>query len=81
MALERLVFPIPPAPKIAILGASRLKAWMIKDISDSRPWNIFGSGGSNAKEFVLDNMRLCLCDTGRVYTPVLGVGEHAFHLW
>jgi hypothetical protein len=34
---------------------------MIEDISDSRPWNIFGSGGSSVKELVLDNMRTSLC--------------------
>jgi hypothetical protein len=60
MALERLVFPIPPAPKMAILGASWLKDWSIANSSDSRPWNIFGSGGNNAKEFELDNIIVSL---------------------
>jgi hypothetical protein len=55
-ALARLVFPIPPAPKIAILGVSCVKALRIVFISDSRPWNIFGSDGNIDNELELEIM-------------------------
>jgi hypothetical protein len=45
-ALARDVYPMPPAPKIAILGIPVLKKWRMSKSSDSRPWKILGSDGS-----------------------------------
>jgi hypothetical protein len=56
IALARLVFPIPPAPKIAILGVPCLKCWRISEISDVRPWKIFGSDGSLEIELKLKDI-------------------------
>jgi hypothetical protein len=33
---------------------------MIADSSNSRPWNILGSGGNNDREFELDDLRMSL---------------------
>lgn len=46
IARARLVFPIPPAPKIATLAVPWPRIRSICDSSDSGPWNIFGSDGS-----------------------------------
>jgi hypothetical protein len=53
IALASVVFPIPPAPKIAILGVSWEKILRISEISVARPWNIFGSEGSMEIELEL----------------------------
>jgi hypothetical protein len=52
-ALARLVFPIPPPPRIAILGDSWLSTFMIFSTSDSRPWKILGFEGNIENEVEL----------------------------
>jgi hypothetical protein len=49
----RLVFPIPPGPKIAILGLFRCKRPTSPATSGSLPWKIFGSDGSIERELEL----------------------------
>jgi hypothetical protein len=49
-ARARLVFPIPPGPRITIRGDSLLRMSTISCNSGSRPWNICEGGGSNEME-------------------------------
>jgi hypothetical protein len=56
MTFARLVFPIPPIPKIAIRGVSWLKALSMSETSDSRPWKIFGPDGNSDSESELDRI-------------------------
>jgi hypothetical protein len=57
-ALARVVFPIPPAPKMAILGVPWLNDPKISESSVSRPWNILGSEGSIEIELELGEVSL-----------------------
>jgi hypothetical protein len=52
-ALARLVFPIPPPPRIAILADCPPIISIIFPNSDSRPWKILGFEGNNENEFEL----------------------------
>jgi hypothetical protein len=53
--LARELLPMPPAPKMAILGVLALKRSSISETSDSRPWKIFGSDGSMEMEMELED--------------------------
>jgi hypothetical protein len=53
--LARELLPMPPAPKMAILGVLALKRSSISETSESRPWKIFGSDGSIEMEFELED--------------------------
>jgi hypothetical protein len=49
-AMARLVFPIPPAPRIAMWEDSCIKILTTCWSSASRPWKIWGQGGSSPKD-------------------------------
>ena len=52
--LDRLVFPIPPGPRIIILGDSWPIEPRVSANSDSRPLNILGFAGNVENEFELN---------------------------
>jgi hypothetical protein len=55
-AHARLVFPIPPPPRMAILEEGRQSVLIMSSNSDSRPWKILGFDGSIENEFELGNL-------------------------
>jgi hypothetical protein len=56
MAFAKLVFPIPPVPKIEILGVPRVNISRRLATSASRPWKTFGSDGSRERELELNRL-------------------------
>jgi predicted dehydrogenase len=73
---------MPPAPKIAILGASCINRVRISEISVSRPWKIFGSDGSIEIEFELGNyiFRHFQEEGKEVLIPVVRAGKGSAYL-
>jgi hypothetical protein len=53
-AWARLVLPIPPPPKMAILGDCWQRIFIRASNSDLRPWKILGFGGNIENEFELE---------------------------
>jgi hypothetical protein len=49
-AVARLVFPIPPAPRMATWADSWIRMLTTSSSSDWRPWKIFGMAGSRLND-------------------------------
>jgi hypothetical protein len=52
-AVARLVFPIPPVPRIAMQAESCNRMFTTSCSSFSQPWKICGEGGSRLKDLEL----------------------------